>query len=180
MEISMSDHEVQLTATEALPCPFCGELPSIQPWHGGGPEKQMIGCPNLDCDVSPQVTGETRTEALENWNRRESSESAAGELTKDQISTLLYLETRAVDRAGRVNQDNLNDEDREWIKAMTEIGFLKFGRIVRQDCNSDGSSWVELSDKAWEMAARFRRERAERMLARRTYTRTCEGSSRVS
>lgn len=81
MEICMSDDEVQLTAAEALPCPFCGVLPSIEAWHGGGPEKQMIGCPNLDCDVSPQVTGETRTEALENWNRRDSIRMAkTGEL----------------------------------------------------------------------------------------------------
>lgn len=55
---------------EAKACPFCGQKPTIQPWHGGAPTKRMIACPNLDCDVSPNVTGETRQQAVERWNKR--------------------------------------------------------------------------------------------------------------
>jgi len=53
-----------------LGCPFCGATPTIEPWHGGGPSKRMVMCGNEDCEVSPQVTGKTRKEAIAHWNRR--------------------------------------------------------------------------------------------------------------
>jgi hypothetical protein len=60
-----------------LPCPFCGETPEVEPWHGGGPEKVMIMCSNREygdeydgCSVGPMVTGETPAEAKAHWNRR--------------------------------------------------------------------------------------------------------------
>lgn len=52
------------------PCPFCGSLPSIEPWHGGKPTKKMISCDNVDCHVAPQVTGENKSEAVDRWNKR--------------------------------------------------------------------------------------------------------------
>lgn len=58
---------------EALPCPFCGELPKIQPWHGGSPTKVLISCDNEDCEVGPSVTGGTADEAHERWNWRYSA-----------------------------------------------------------------------------------------------------------
>jgi hypothetical protein len=56
----------------ALACPFCGSPAEIEFWHGGRPTKRMIGCSHRHdtCDVGPSVTGETRAEALANWNRR--------------------------------------------------------------------------------------------------------------
>ena len=59
-----------------LPCPFCGRPAEMEPWHGGGPDKQMISCSGHQyrhphgCDVGPMVTGETPEEAAESWNRR--------------------------------------------------------------------------------------------------------------
>lgn len=61
-----------LTTEEAKPCPWCGVQPTIQPWHGGRPTKKFIGCENEGCSVNPQVTGETKREALANWNTRKS------------------------------------------------------------------------------------------------------------
>ncbi|WCA60288.1 Lar family restriction alleviation protein [Agrobacterium tumefaciens] len=59
------------------PCPFCGEEPTMQPWHGGLPTKKLIICTNAGfhdgdggCSVRPSVTGETEEEAVASWNRR--------------------------------------------------------------------------------------------------------------
>ena len=51
-------------------CPFCGKIPTIQKWHGGAPTKKMISCDNDECDVQPEVTGETSTQAIKRWNKR--------------------------------------------------------------------------------------------------------------
>jgi len=59
-----------LTLEDAKPCPWCGEQPTIQPWHGGRSTKRMVGCDNEECSVRPCVSGQTRLEALLNWNTR--------------------------------------------------------------------------------------------------------------
>ena len=58
---------------DLLPCPFCGEPPEMQPWHGGGPNRQMVSCRaefKGDCSAAPQVVGDSPTEAIEAWNTR--------------------------------------------------------------------------------------------------------------
>ncbi len=64
-----NDDPVTLTTDEAEPCPFCGNQPVIQYWHGGSPEKRMISC-GSECDVAPSVTGRNRQAALNFWNKR--------------------------------------------------------------------------------------------------------------
>ena len=62
----------KLTAEDAQRCPFCGLLPTIEPWHGGGPRKRLVSCCETDmCPVGPSVTGPTRQVALDCWNTRE-------------------------------------------------------------------------------------------------------------
>ena len=55
---------------DALPCPWCGTKPVMQPWHGGGINKKMLQCVSERCEVSPAVTGESAEEAIRKWNRR--------------------------------------------------------------------------------------------------------------
>lgn len=73
-----------MTTLSLLPCPFCGQTPVVEPWHGGAPTKVMVRCVGLgetlipaprpkkvrDCPVAPSVTGETPREAARHWNRR--------------------------------------------------------------------------------------------------------------
>ena len=53
-----------------LPCPFCGFLPTIRPWHGGTKSKRMVACENERCHIGPCVTGATPQKAKDRWNER--------------------------------------------------------------------------------------------------------------
>lgn len=73
-EVNLQEGETILSVKDALPCPFCGQQPTIQPWHGGGPRKRMIRCPSdyyEQCGVGPSATGTTRRQALDRWNTRD-------------------------------------------------------------------------------------------------------------
>lgn len=67
----MTDKSQTLSAIK--PCPFCGGKRILaQPWHGGGPDKHIVGCHRDTCNSQPSVTGETKAEAIRNWNSRKS------------------------------------------------------------------------------------------------------------
>jgi len=87
-----------------LPCPFCGGKPNIEPWHGGEPTKKMVSCPGvyansvmgrcnnaeIICKVAPIVTGETKKEAIKNWNTRSQPKYKRVDLDEDKCSVKLF------------------------------------------------------------------------------------------
>lgn len=108
------------------------------------------------------------------------------ELTKDERSLLLFLETRAVDYGGRVNTVHMNAEDMALAAEWNRTGFLLFGRISSHylgmrgaesvvahgpvaEARRLGTHWCELTADAWRLAHEERRARAERMKQARTW-----------
>lgn len=87
----------------------------------------------------------------------------------DEMSLLLYLETRAVDHGGRVNSRHMNEADMQRVKQWNEVGFIRFGRIASQDVTENGAHWVEFSDDAWAEAGALRMERGKRVWSKRRF-----------
>ena len=98
--------------------------------------------------------------------------------TQDEGSLLLYLETRAVDHDCRIDHRHLNDDDRVILKRWVETGIVEYGRVASQRDPfgnvQPAQNYVRLSEEAWELAHRLRRERADRRWANRTWQTTQE------
>ena len=93
------------------------------------------------------------------------------DMTKDEKSLLLYLETRAVDHGGLVHTQHMNSDDMEIAKQWNEARFVRFGRLA-SDClpmRSGATHWCELSDEAWALAHAERRERYTRINSKRKW-----------
>lgn len=91
------------------------------------------------------------------------------EMTKDERSLLLFLETRAVDHAGKVQTAHMNADDFKIAASWDKTGFIKFGRVAFEDVNKFGSHWCSLSEEAWALAASERKARAGRTWTKRTW-----------
>lgn len=62
--------EIAARAIAPLPCPFCGEPPTIKDWNG----ICNVTCDTVNCPASPVSTGDKCTWPLDvrisHWNRR--------------------------------------------------------------------------------------------------------------
>ena len=95
-------------------------------------------------------------------------------MTKDEKSLLLFFEARAVEKAGKLDLINMNEEDMKIAKKWDEEGFCRFGRVASEGVNQYGSHWCKLSDEAWKLASDERKERAARIWDNRTWQTTEE------
>lgn len=64
------------------------------------------------------------------------------DMSKDERSLLLFLESCAVDYGGRVNLARMNQEEVDIAGRWNENGFVSFGRIVIRHHNSNGMNRV--------------------------------------
>lgn len=93
------------------------------------------------------------------------------ELNKKEKSLLLFFETCMVDNSAKVKSAHMNKDDFEIAKRWNEEGFIKFGRIEARKIMSQqqffkDTYYVELSDEAWDIAHKLRRERGKRSAER--------------
>jgi hypothetical protein len=97
-------------------------------------------------------------------------------MTRDEKSLLLYFETCAVDKSGRVDMEKMNDVDRANAERWDKLNFVEYGRIVFADIKADSSltHYCRLSDEAFEAAAQLRAARAKRLWDKKLYTTTRE------
>ena len=112
-----------MKANELKPCPWCGKLPIIEPWHGGGPHKRMVSCDNDNCKVMPRVSGETPSLAIKAWNTRTSYHLHPGNELARALNTL------------RLTYHWTNNESDKYADRLHRIGFpvrwdAKKGRFV--------------------------------------------------
>ena len=91
-------------------------------------------------------------------------------MNESKKSTLLYLETCLVDQRGRVESRRMNEEDFENIEKFKEEKLIDFGRIPFKELEKLNklsgprtyTHWIKFTDRAWKLAHKFRREKAEK------------------
>ena len=98
-------------------------------------------------------------------------------MSKTELSLLLFLETCAVDHAGRIRTDSMNDDDRKIAERWNATGYVSYGRVCYADAVRGENAWCRLSATAFEDAHSERRARAERMWASKKYRTTEEARS---
>ncbi len=104
----------------------------------------------------------------------EALEVTTAPFTREELSLLLYVESVAVEKSGRLNLRAINAQDSRTLDAWKADGFIEYGRIRAADINSDGAMWVKLSEEAWAAASAERRARAVRKWRDRNFKTTDE------
>jgi|WetSurMetagenome_2_1015567.scaffolds.fasta_scaffold1241529_1 hypothetical protein len=98
------------------------------------------------------------------------------ELTREEKSLLLFLESCATEHAGSLDPRHMNDDDKEIIKKWTNSKFIQYGRIAAAYLNitTVRCNWVNLSDEAWDLAHQERKSRFIRMNNARVWKKSIE------
>lgn len=92
------------------------------------------------------------------------------EMSKDEKSILIYMETRLVDYGGLLDGPKMNKADLDAAKKFQEEGLLDFGRIPAAllEASKPSTHWVTFNDSAWILAHELRRVRSLRPSPART------------
>lgn len=80
--------------------------------------------------------------------------------TKLERSLILYLESRAVDNSGLLDNRQMNKEDMDLCKKWNEIGFIKFGRVPFNDIQGSKTHYAILTPEAFAEAHKERVRRS--------------------
>ena len=59
-----------MTPKPKKPCPWCGKKPTVWRDTVFGGENWRVECENEKCHVNPCALGDTRAEAIANWDTR--------------------------------------------------------------------------------------------------------------
>ncbi len=99
-------------------------------------------------------------------------------MTKDEKSLLLFLETCAVDQGGLVNIRHMNNEDVSIAKEWNKMRFILFGRVsfasIERLFDKGRTNWCRLSNEAFQIVSQERFARASRMWNKRNWQTTEE------
>lgn len=102
------------------------------------------------------------------------------EMSKDERSLLLFLETCAVDNGGLIDVRHMNDDDFSIADDWQDKGIIEWGRLSFADVEKYGknrspySRYVIMSQQAFNLAHQERIERSIRMLKKRTWKKAGE------
>jgi len=122
--------------TAILPCPFCGGPATYRrvPSSLVRPELEhgfwTLGCDNKSqCDCEVYAFGDTKTEALRNWNHRASAATAVNGHSKKKIAAAIQMQIdtlrnsftdRIGPRTGQITNRKIADEI-ECLKAAKQL-----------------------------------------------------------
>ncbi len=102
------------------------------------------------------------------------------DMTKDERSLLLFLETCVVDQGGLVDTRHMNDADQKIVDVWKACGWVDYGRVRFGDLERlqtgkhQMTHWIELTDEMFRLAHEERRARSTRMSEARTWKKTKE------
>ena len=96
------------------------------------------------------------------------------DLTKEERSLLLYLETRAVDYGGTVDARHMNQDDFDTLDVWKKKKLVDFGRLASECRTPTRQYWVTFTDEAWALAHQERRARNTRLYSKRDWYTTQE------
>ena len=118
-------------------CPFCGETPAVEAWHGGGHDKHMVACTSKACPATPAVTGATRADAIRRWNTRKANTQ---DVLNDVWFAMLYgLADSARLLVAAIEQINASCQTREQRAALIvgRAALAALQRLERADWEGD-------------------------------------------